>query len=161
MMIIRLLLLTFALTIISCASNNIGIITPPYPDDIEIVGEALIDPDNFEDENGWAQSLVKIGDDHFLWLEKLDKRVETKAYFKVIFELKLPKAGKGYGYALASCGQSDRDVSRADITALIVHDEAKEWNDKIIRAWRADIEMRRIIEIPVDDIRCFNEGWGL
>ena len=149
------------MSIIGCAGNNIGVITPPYPDGIEIVGEALIDPDNFRDENGWAQSLVKIGDYYCLWLEKFYRRVEKKAYFKVVNELKLPQITKGYDYILASCGKTELDANRSDITALVARDKSGEQSNKIIRAWKADTDAQRIIEISVENMRCYSEGWGL
>ncbi len=49
-----------------------------------------------------------------------------------------------------------------EIIALVVADEDKEYYDKIVRAWRADTKIGKIILLKnTKGINCVNEGYGL
>ena len=80
------------------------------------------------------------------------------ALWKILDTLPYPKVAKQQTLAIATCalhGENDEAV------LAVVRAEDAEWQDKASWARRFDVTSGKFAQVPVADVRCVNEGWGL
>lgn len=80
------------------------------------------------------------------------------ALWKILDTLPYPKVAKQQTLAIATCalhGKNDEAV------LAVVRAEEAEWQDKASWARRFNVTSGKFAQVPVADVRCVNEGWGL
>jgi hypothetical protein len=146
------------LSSVSHADTYVGRIIPPFPDEIENLGGALI---NFETgkEVKWSQTLVKLDGTLYLWLNSFEIRAGKKAYFKVIHHIELPMPNVGEGIYFAQC--MNKETNENNITAFGNGAPEQEWHDAITHAWKPNLEIGEFETVNPNNIICYNEGYGI
>lgn len=143
---------------ISYAEPYIGLIIPPFPNEVVSLGGALIDHKPGK-ELEWAQNLVKINDSLYLWLNSFEVKKNKKAYFKVVHQVKLPTLKNNEYVYLTLCKDTKSDDK--EITGVGYGKDNVEWHSNISSAWKSNLETGKIESISTKNIICYNEGYGV
>ncbi|WP_374334422.1 hypothetical protein [Leeia sp.] len=81
-----------------------------------------------------------------------------KPQWQVSDQMASPPAPKGYQVVIVPC---QRDGQVAETTVAVVQATSKEWYTRVRVAYRANLTTGRFESIPVQGLRCVNEGAGL
>lgn len=121
---------------------------------LKFSGAILMEP---YDEN-FALSHYVEDDTHFIVFEKLSKDVNSTIQHQALDLIKIDGLQEGLWVSYGLCRKNE--VFDSEIIAVFVREE-KEFYNKIHKAWRADKESGRILEIEKEGIDCINEGYGV
>ncbi|MEZ0454005.1 hypothetical protein ACR78Z_10000 [Sphingobacterium thalpophilum] len=93
-------------------------------------------------------------------LEELMKDSGNEVRYKILDTINIPKLSANHNFG--TCEYHPTGKSAADVIAISVIDENKEYFDNIKQAWRIDTKTQKFIPIrDLSGIRCINEGYGL
>ena len=140
----------------------IGKIVPPYPDGVTettgtCIGAAQFDPATICDHAfavlDDAQSKLRT----ILALEQAPHFGKLPIW-RIVDALEPDELGdRSVQVATGICQQ--REIDDASLVALVRMAE-REWLAPVLRAWRFDVAAGKLVQIPVADVRCRNEGFG-
>ena len=104
-----------------------------------------------------AFKLYKENDFIFLVLHKEIGRDGKHAVWQVLDYIKIKNYGKDYTFNYVGCELNGKNAPEI---ATITKYQDKEFLDKIVKAWKADLKSGKIVEIDAKGIVCFNNGYG-
>ncbi len=133
---------------LDAAGRFLGLVHPPVPAEVKMIGEALaFAPGEEAEQARFAFSHVRHGSAHFLWLSwLLERDAAGTPYWQVIdaIEIAVPE---GERLLLADCRTGDR----TDIAALV---EEGEELPQAWQAWSVDRQKGRLMEIDPAEVEC-------
>ena len=74
----------------------------------------------------------------------------------------IPQFGRNYSLASGGIYEGCKLNGQKSPTIIaIVKDQNTEYLDKVLKAWKADLQLGKIVKIETKGITCLNEGYGI
>lgn len=133
----------------------IGLIVPPYPDELIWGGGLVLDLSNDQ----WSFSFLRFKNNHYLSFDKfLYRDSEGKAFSKIMDFLQIPVLSKDEVVIPSGCMLNK--VIDDEIIVIALLDPESYFirfvaNQNIRRAWRAEKDIGKFIEIETTGISCY------
>lgn len=133
----------------------IGLIIPPYPDDLVWGGGLVLDLSNDQ----WSIGFFKFRNNHYLSFDKfLYRDKDGKAFCKIMDFLQIPILSTDEVVIPSGC-MLNKVIDDEIIVIALLDPESYSIrfveNQNIRRAWRAERDIGRFIEIETTGISCY------
>lgn len=141
----------------------IGRMVPPYPPELpDLGGSCFSAPGTGPASAICAYAFSAHGSGwerltHVLVLKAVG-HVDNQTQWRVLDVLARPAEPAGRTLIYHGCVRGDR--SGAALVAWIDASTDAEWFEPVYRAWEFDFARERLREVPVEGVRCLNEGYG-
>lgn len=142
------------------ASNLIGRIVPPYPDEwISQGGACIAGKLGIKRSCDYSIGILKNLDQLHIFFGKSAPRINPKkARWFVTDLMPYPKTPAGFHVVYGFC---ERDGSPDASIIAVVKTTDSEWFSNVQTAYRANMNTGRFEESSIKGVRCRNEGWGV
>jgi hypothetical protein len=145
-------------TAASEVSPYVGISEPPLPPGVELLAGAMVD---FDPASPLAVSWLRDARGDMLWLERLVSRDAAGVpLWTVVAVERLPPLGADDMVVLGGCGEGELAGGGDGDVHAVVRREDREILERVSLAWRVDTGAERFVAVPVQGLRCVNEGYG-
>jgi hypothetical protein len=129
---------------------------PQLPVGLKEVGGGLI-TDPYKDKTQFGLAHITKGKTNMLWFELgTHHDAEGHAYWEVLDVVTLPPMSRNQYFFYTLCNYNNQPDPT--IAAIVQPLKRGSYETRTLRAWRANLQTRKLMEIPIKGVKCDIQG---